>query len=536
MRLRTRMILLIAGPVMYAVSCSSPNAPAEQGSLVFRFEPSPQAALVAAGGVADVFDSVAVCVFRSGSPITAEVRQGAAIGVDPVEMQIGCIAEPNKRVSVELFASGVMLYYGVNEDVDVAAGKRTSVIVDAVPFFVPALTVTPGIVFDGASFNLSWPSTQGAQTYRVEASASPAFSTIEWSQSLAETLTTATLPPGSHYFRVAPETPYATGTFAGPEFRYVLGGSGGLVVTGLSAVGVIPGETFSIYGENLDFPDVQAAITAEPMEIVSASWGALTVRLPLAARSGYISVASSLGADTSSDPLIAQRLAYVSATGLLAGAYNEVLWENGDDIEWSGIVYVPLADLDTRDMSVFDVILVATDTGTDVSNWGGGRADRAEAITKSGATVLAIGDGGAAFMQIVSPPFSSATVRTINQTSCYAAAPAAPLFTSPHPVTGGGSQQWIDMCQNPERTVSFDISSLFKPAGVSLYATTGLLNDRWSLADAVVTNNSRSIRHTFWGIAADPRGFTSDGKDCLSNAVFQLYKERQSPAPSAPAR
>jgi hypothetical protein len=533
--LRTRMILLLAGPVMYAVSCSSPNAPVEQGSLLFRFEPAAQTALLArAGGVADQFDSLAVCVFRPGSPVTRETRVGAAITVDPVEMRIGCIAEANKRVSVELFASGVMLYQGVNEDVDVVAGRSTSVLVDAMPFFVPSLTVTPGAVYDGAAFALSWPSTAGAQTYRVEASASPDFSTVEWTQSLVDTLTTATLAKGSHYFRVAPETPYTTGTFAGPEFRYVFGGSGGLVVTGLSAVGVIPGDTFSIYGENLDFPDVQAAIGSLPMEIVSMTWGALTVRMPLAARSGYVTVGSTLGADVSSDPLIAQRIAYVSAGGLLAGAFSEVLWENGDDIEWSGIAYIPLPELDTRDMSVFDAILVANDTGTRASDWGGGRPDRAAAITSARVGVLAIGDGGAAFMQLAVPALAGAALFAVNQVSCFTPVPGAPLFTSPHPVASGGSPQWIDMCQKPERCVAFEIGSLFKPAGVSLYATTGLVNDRWVLADAMLTGAARSVRYTFWGIAGDPREFTSGGKDCLSNAVSQLYKEAGGVTPSAP--
>jgi hypothetical protein len=525
--LRTRMIILLAGPVMYAVSCSSPNAPAEQGNLVFRFEPGARPALLSsAGSAATDFDSVAVCVFRPGSPIAQEVRRGAAIGADPVEMRIGCIAEADKRVSVELFLSGVMLYQGVNEDVDVTAGRSTSVTVDALPFFVPSLDVTPGVVYDGAAFSLSWPSTAGAQTYRLEASPTADFSTIEWGQSFVDTLTTVTLGAGSHFFRVAPETPYATGTFAGPEFSYVLGGSGGLVVTGLSAVGVIPGETFSIYGENLDFPDVQAAIGSQPLEIEAMSWGALTVRMPLAARSGYVSVGSTLGSDVSSDPLIARRIAYVSASGLLTGAFTETLWENGDDIEWSGIAYVPLPELDTRDMGVFDVILVATDTGSSVTDWGGGRPDRVKSITASGAGVLAVGDGGAVFMQLAVPALGDIPVRSVTQNACFVTAPTAPMFTTPHLVSNGGSAQWIDMCQRPERNVALEMSSLFKPAGISLYASTGLTNDRWVLMDAVVTDASISARYTFWGIAADPLNLTTDGKRCLSNAVTRLYKER----------
>jgi hypothetical protein len=131
--MRTRLILLLAGPVMYLVSCTSPNDPvdANTGSVVFRFDSSDgdAAALSAAGGPSASFDSVAVRIFRPGSPLTQEVRQGAPIGVDPIEMTIGCIAESNKRVSVELFASRVMLYHGYAESVNVRAGAQQREIV-----------------------------------------------------------------------------------------------------------------------------------------------------------------------------------------------------------------------------------------------------------------------------------------------------------------------------------------------------------------------------------------------------------------------
>ena len=520
---------------MYALSCSSPNAPIEQGSVVFRFEPASDAAMsLRAGAAAPTFDSVAVRIFRSGSPITQEVRQGAPIGGSPVEMTIGCIAEANKRVSVELFTSGVMQYQGVAENVDVVAGKKTDVLVDAYPFYVPSLTVTPGILYDGSSFQLSWPGTVGAQTYVVQSSSDTTFSSIEWQQSLTDTFTTAVLPPGSHYFRVAPRTPYAIGTFAGPEFSYVLGGSASVVITGLSAVGTIPGDLVSIYGENLDFPDTQAAIGTDAMKIVSASWGELVVRMPRVARSGYVTVGSSLGADTSSDPLISLRIAFVSAAGLLTGSFGEVLWRHGDDIDWSGIAYIPLPELDSRDMSVFDVIMVASDTGTDVTNWGGGVPARVIAITSSGANVLAIGDGGGAFLRLAVSAFAGVTVRVASLTSCYASSPSAPLFTTPHPVTSGGLPQWVDMCQKPERCITFDISSFSKPAGVSLYATSQIGSDRWALADIVITDATQSRRYMLWGFAADPKEYTSQGQDCLSNAVFQLYKERAAPVPASP--
>jgi hypothetical protein len=272
------------------------------------------------------------------------------------------------------------------------------------------------------------------------------------------------------------------------------------------------------------------------MEIESASWDELVVRMPLGARSEYVAVGSLLGSDISTDPLISNRIALVSATGNLAANYNEILWQHGDDIEWSGVVAIKLPELDTRDMSVFDVIVVDTDTGTDVTNWGGGVPGRVVAITSSGANVLAVGDGGSAFLRLATSAFAGVTVRATNQTSCYATAPSAALFTTPHAVTGGGLPQWVDMCQKPERCITLDVSSLNKPAGVSLYASSQIFTDRWALADVVITDATRTRRYMFWGFAADPKAFTKPGQDCLSNSVYQLYREHMAATPTTPSR
>jgi hypothetical protein len=515
MKLRTRLLLLLVGPVMYTLACSSPNEPAEQGSIVFRFDRGQaMTALAAAGGVSDVFDSVAVCVFRAGSPLAEEVRSGAAITVDPVELTLGCIAEANKRVSVELFAGGVMYYHGVNEDVDVVAGTRTDVMVDAYPFFVPSLSVTPGIVSEGGTFDLSWPSTAGAGSYRVESSATADFASLEWEQSLAETLTTATLPPGAHYFRVAPQTPYATGSFAGPEITYVVGGSGAVLITGFSAPAVIPGELVTVYGENLDFPGTQAAVGTTFMQVVSASWGALTVRMPVDGKTGYVAVGSSLGSDLSDDALVALRIAYVTAGREYAQSFTDLLWSYGADLEWSAVATIPIEALDTRDMSVFDVIVVANDTGTDIANWGGGILSRATAITASGADVLAMGDGGLAFLALTLPEFRAA-VFVGSASTCYAPQPNVPVFQNPYSVIGTLLPGNVSICAGAERQISLN-----NPSGTNNYGSTGALSNRWVLLDAQVL----SQRYFYWGFAADPKGFSTDGQHVLVNVMVLLYR------------
>ncbi|HEU4364355.1 MAG TPA: hypothetical protein VFT13_02710 [Candidatus Krumholzibacteria bacterium] len=536
MKLRTRLIILLAGPVMYAVACSSPNAPAERAGIVFRFVPERNAMHPArAGGIEDALDSVVVRVFRPGSPIAQEVARGASVGVDPVEMTIACIAEANKRVSVELFASGVMVYHGVNEDVDVVASRATDVLVDAFPFHVDALSATPEVVPDGSSFDLAWSSTTGARTYRIEASATPDFAIIEWTQSLADTVASATLPPGAHYFRVAPATPFATGAFAGPEPGYVTGGSGSVIITGFSAPGVIPGETVSLYGENLDYPGTQVLLGSTFMEIVSASWGELVVRMPLAGRTDVVGWGSDkLGSGTTPDSLIALRVAYVTDGGTFAVGYADALEKHSDDFGESGVVTVPVAELDWRDMNVFDIVLVGHDAGTTESSWGGGVPARAAKIKESRSNVVAIGLGGATFLKLVG------ATNALNQTTVdpdgeyYVPNGGSAVFTDPHSVGGG----FVKFCSRPPVTVDFAITNA--PAGATLLASTNasgcpLLcnpNNRWALVEFRLVNpGGTPVIYFFWGYADDPAVLTSTGTDCLGNVMNLLFKSVSAATP-----
>jgi len=242
-KFRIRLILLVAAPVMFLMSCSQPTEPVEPGgNIVLRFEPAGTGGATAAPASpsAATFDSVVVRVFRPGGAITQEVAKGAPVGVDPIEVSLSCVAEKGKRVSVELFENRAMTYHGVATGVDVSVNRQTDVTVDAYPFNVATVNATPGVVNEGTSFTVEWPSVGIASDYVAEASRSADFATIEWQQVVTDTLAAAILSPGTHYFRVAPRTPYAQGTFAGPAFGYVSGGSGNVSITGFSARGAIP--------------------------------------------------------------------------------------------------------------------------------------------------------------------------------------------------------------------------------------------------------------------------------------------------------
>ena len=83
------------------VTCSRPTAPDDkQGAISLALLPGSDGPLAAAQAI----DSIAVRVFRPGPATTFEVAAGTHVGAGPAELEVRCIAESGKRVSVEIFS------------------------------------------------------------------------------------------------------------------------------------------------------------------------------------------------------------------------------------------------------------------------------------------------------------------------------------------------------------------------------------------------------------------------------------------------
>jgi hypothetical protein len=538
----TRPLILLGWlAALTVLACASPNEPpAPDGRIVLRFDSPPAenstGAMVPAQSLAAAtFDSVVVRVFRSGSGIVQETAKGVPLTGSPVEVSVGCIAEIDKRVSVELFCDQVMTYHGANTDVDVLAGMNTPVAIDAYEFLVDTVLVSPPTVPEGTAFNLRWNRASAASWYLVQSSTTIEFATIDWEQAVTDTLLVHESPPGKHFFRVVPRTPFAFGHPKGSGFTYVFGSSGNLSVDGFDPPRVIPGEHFTIVGENLDFPGTTARIGPYNLPIVSAGWDSLVVMLPRVATTNDVTVTSGsvvLGSDTSDDELVALRVAYVTVTGLFAGEYVNALEKHNDDFGDSGVVALSIRELDTRDMDVFDVIVVAHDTGTLPINWGGNpnlSNSRANAIATSGADVLAIGKGGAVFLSMVVNGANLPTLTSVdNDRQYYEFDTSAEIFNNPHSVGGPD----LIICQKPGTSVAYDISSPY-PSTPNLYAATGKScliicqpNDEWALADFRFSNtDGKPVVYFFWGYASSPEELSNDGSDVLGNVMYMLYRD-----------
>ena len=525
-----------------ALSCSRATEPetGPQGSIVFRMEAAPQAVPGRGSSMfastAPGIDSVVVKVFHPGSPIQPETSKSAVIDANPVELNIACIAESGKRVSVDLYDDGVFTHHGYATGVNVVKGQQTGVAIDAYPFDVTSFSVSPGIVVSPAPFNLAWDGSPAADRYLVQCSPTSDFGTIEWSYTAIDTYVTAQLPTGSHYFRVVPQTDFANGQPCDWEFGYTRNGTNDVKITSFDPIAGIPGDIVTIRGENLDYPGYQAYIGAIQMTVVSVSWGTMQCVIPLHAVTDGVTVTNGLGSDTK--PFVVQRVAYVTSSGVDAVGYVKALAEHENDFGFSGVAVLPLTELDTRDMSVFDIIIVAHDTGTSISNWGGGVAGRVNAIANTDANVIAMGRGGAVFLMLTGVSTTSYLTAPDPDGKYYIPSASPQVISTPHDI-GAGLEGWNDKTQ--PLTTHLEYSSA--PAGVNLYATRDcdrLLaclgpTDEWVLADFRFDNpDGKPVIYFFWGYADDANQLMGKAKDCLGNIMFLLYRDRWlQPAPTS---
>lgn len=531
----TRRINTLAASLLVAalaISCDNAEAPRPtDGQIVLRFAPAANSVTTPLLR-ASVFDSVVVNVFRSGSAVRREVSHGVAINNDnPVTIPVDCIAENGKKVAVDLYIGRVLAYHGYNSDVNVAVGKTTSVNVDVSKFFIDNLTLTPQVIPNGAAFTLHWPPAPAAANYRVESSATLDFATIASSQAATDTTLDVHLGAGSHYFRVRPVTPYSEGPSSPERFGYVTAGSNQVKVLGVTDH-VIPTETITITGENLDFPDTHALMGTDTLSIESVAWGQLVARVPRKANTNKVTVTSSLGTNTSGKEVSVQHIAYVTAApgGTTTTDYVTLIESYGADFANSGVAVIPLSDLDRRDMNVFNVIVVAADTGTLKANWGGtNQGTRVSAIAESDVNVLAIGRGGVSFLQNVITSMNLTYTTAVDSDRQYFENNLnASCFTQPHNV----SKRNITFCNVASSAVALAIDSSSPPTGVGLYGATGgncliscTPNDMWVLADFKFNSPAAApVTYFFWGYAGNANDLSGDGKNCLANVISGLYE------------
>ena len=151
------------------IGCSqveSPSLGESEGTIsLLLVRSNPQASAAFEGAALQAFaaalpmvDSLCIRVFPPGNGGAPEAIRCVTVNAldDSVEVNLTVVAENNKRVSVELFAAGKLLFFGVDENVDVVANQTTDVMLTTAPFDITIFTRDTPTVLANVAFGMEW--------------------------------------------------------------------------------------------------------------------------------------------------------------------------------------------------------------------------------------------------------------------------------------------------------------------------------------------------------------------------------------------
>lgn len=477
-----------------------------------------------------VADSVRVCVFPAGATSDPEVCKGAFLSppVDSVTLVLEVIAEDNKRVAVELYEGGKMAFFGVDEDVDVSPGVNTTVRITARSFEVASFWPDPPVVEDGKLFTLRWFSVLGAPSYRIQRSSVSDFSDITWETIVADTFWQGSVPSGDYFLRVAAENAYAVGEFT-PLTVQPLHVYGPPTITSVVAREMLRTQidTIDVYGDHLDYPGTQAVVFGRPTPILASSPDCLVleVDVPQRAFSSRVAVATSLGAAISADYVPVQTIAYIMGpldTGdvLTAIDFESAIEGFGQSIDHSAVKIVPYTMVNLLDLSLFDLILVGLDTGTSGSDWGGGKTSTSDAVAQSGAMILGVGTGGAAYFERIGLDIGIGKSQVAFQSQMYVVDGADDIFNIPNGIPIPPDKR-VELYGSAVRVLSVGFSSNFQP-----YATLQPFVQSYPLAEETSSSGPGVTSNLLWGFEGSPSRLSANGLATLENVVVHLISTK----------
>ena len=555
--MKRRLLYICATIILLSMGCSQVDAPvvSDQGSISLRFNlgtdsaggpaalssgsPALQRALAAA-------DYAVVKVFRPGNDYQFEVADGETIPPPPatLEMSIAVIAENNKRVAVELYENSKLIYFGVNENVDVSKDQNTHVSIVATQYESGGMWHVPTIVAEGVDFEMRWSRVRPADWYRIQESPFPDFSVISWTGVSPDTFVVVAggdLPRGDYYFRVAGVNPYSQSDWGPGHYVRVFGDPVVYAVTDPDgspddlAVEGIRGETqvtATLKGEDFDFPNTKVNVFGQPAQILSMPTRnemVIQFDIPDGAFSGRVTVSNLLGTSVSDAKVYVLNIAYIagpadSGYDETAASYKAMIDGYGAEILDSRVAIVPydwLPFFNTLDM--FDLIIVGWDTGIDPADWAGGDLGSAGLMRDAEAPVLGLGLGGSALFELLGLDIGLYSAESAVQSGAFVIDESDKLFSSPQFINVPPTNYLnLYATQADQLSVFADIFGL--PAGVTPYAMRSQLASFFPLIEQKTSGGTNGKTYFLWGFYDPPGNLTVQGQQLTENVVAYLLE------------
>jgi hypothetical protein len=522
-----RMTLILALLMcLGAVGCSLLQEPELEGTgtVTLRFVGDDVGGVPSINGVSSpelaralpLTDSVLVCVYRPDGGFDAEVCDGVGMNppADSVTLSLTVIAENNKRVAVSLFQAGNLLFFGVDENVDVAKGQNTGVAITATSFEMGVFWRNQLRVSTETPFSFFWNHTPGASAYVLEVSGTPDFQNPFPVLVVDTTLsvTPGTFQEGWHYFRVAATNGYAVTGYSNSQQIDIYGAP---EITGFSPGEEIRGKVVTITGDDLDFPNTTVRLYGQECKVLSSERDQLVVEIPAVCFSDAFTITNEAGSGTSTNPLFVQAIAYVGVTDALL--YKNMIDGFGGAILNSTVDVVSSAFVNGASWRAFDVIIIGGDT-----SWGSSEKTVADSIAASGAAIVGMGDGGVSYFQLMG--YWIGQIVEDSRDNIYVYDGSSPIYNTPNSIPL--AQPLIDIyASGGVKQSAVDANPVIPPVGVRVHA----------LRDAPPSTLSPFIEQTvpaigpgaqlnfLWGFTASPTRLTQNGGLIFENVVVYAF-------------
>ncbi len=527
-----RKIVMFTLVVLVGISACSrreaPLLPNEKGTITLKFSRLPSSgegelrsanAHKISCGLAAI-DSAVVRVYHPGSTGSLDAVKGVPVSNQSDSIVVSIAATPGigKKVTVELFEQQRMIYFGVDENVNVFLGQETHASIDAFWFGLVGFGTDATYLLEGEVFNLFWRRVPAATAYYLQESTTEDFSNVVYDVALTDTMITLTRNGGPHYFRVAPINPHTTGTFSPTLLVYVYGSP---TITSVFPGSAARGEAILIRGTSLDYPgnyieigDVACVVLVDgPEEVVAvvpptAYTGDLIVYGPLNP-SGYVAPAR----------FVVQLIAYITGLDLTTALdYQSMIQASGSRVRESGVKIVPYTSLETSDMSSFVLAIVGTDTGDDAS-WAGGVPERLDALRYSGAQIIGLGLGGNSYFREAGLFIGQTERKDDIDRWVFVNDWSDPIYNSIMQTPGNLLELYtFDVFR---LSVYMDLATW--PAGVIPHAKSSAGSNYHPLISENEGDLANPLENFLWGFAANPKNLTGDGRTCFMNVVELLF-------------
>jgi hypothetical protein len=250
----------------------------------------------------------------------------------------------------------------------------------------------------------------------------------------------------------------------------------------------------------------------------------------LSAYTGPITLETLLGIVIPNPPVVVtvDRFAYVTTANGDQDGYVQLI-RSAPSLT-SGVAVVPLDELPDRDMRVFDVVVIAHDVTNGPFPHGGVEI---EAITDSGANVLAVGKGGQEYLSLVFPEIGASAASDTPPGRTLEIVEPRPVFQVPEsiPVQGFNTVE-ISAVDQPFSSFVFEV---VYPPEVTVYASLSNAPSNAVLFDVAGTDAlDRPLHNFFWGLEGDPTDLWPDSGQQLVVNVLSFLEAEKTATPAAP--